>query len=265
MRSIRLSCTLALAISHLSAAGCGTDDPGTSSLQTIMSTDDGEINVELLAENDLAIGRTLVWYRVTDASDGNQIADATVTQTPLMVMMDFSHSCPEVDPAGPANSDGLYPAKIVFTMPTSADGAWNDTIIVTRAGETTEHTLVLENLPVADADHRKTFEFAEGADTFLAFVTLNNAAAWTAGENPYILTVHYRKTMMDFPPMEDVTVSVTVTPAGGTPVDAAAPTLDIDGEYLGSIDLPETGTYAVTFTFTRSGSSLGSLTWERSI
>ena len=97
------------------------------------------------------------------------------------------------------------------------------------------------------------------------FVTLNPAAPWAMGSNEYVMTLHKRENMMSFPALENITVDVMVTPEGGTGVAATAPTAAAGGEHMGSLELPESGTYSIEVTVTQGSAELGSVAWEASI
>lgn len=248
-----------------SGADGGTDagvDAGVQRTLTSLGTvDDGTVVAEFLAEKPLAVGLNRVAYRLSKKSDGSAITRAAILQEPLMTMPMHSHTCPETDPAGVAEADGVFLGKINFNMAGGADGTWSNTVKVTPEGDTTQHTLTFPNLSVAASTAGAMMKFNDGTADVYYILSLNNEKGWKPGPNQYLLAVHHRQSLMAFPPVSDLTITATLAEGTGTPADVAAPTYGQDGEYAGTLHMPTAGNWKVTFTFKRGDTVLGTTSW----
>lgn len=79
--------------------------------------------VELWAESDLFAGYNNIYLALYDSISGKRITDSHIHLNPVMDMGTMSHSCPAEEPAEDAVNE-LFPAAIMFTMPSGDMGSW---------------------------------------------------------------------------------------------------------------------------------------------
>ena len=79
--------------------------------------------VELWAERDLFAGYNSLYFALYDSVSGKRITNSHIHLKPVMDMGTMSHSCPVEEPAEDAVNE-LFPAAIMFTMPSGNMGNW---------------------------------------------------------------------------------------------------------------------------------------------
>lgn len=216
------------------------------------------VSVELLAERPLHVGLNKVFYRVKRVSDGAVVESASIDHTPMMTMssMGMEHSAPHEQPPSVA-VDGLFPAYLVFQMPSGEMGTWRVEAVV-DAGNGDEE--VSFDVVVTESGSRKDLAMGEIGT---AIVTLDFAGALKVGQNPFTVTVN-RKTDMHGMMWESVgDLEVTVvpdmpsmghgSPGNIDPVHAAA------GRYDGSVNLTMPGQWRIVLGFSRAGQEIGTV------
>lgn len=229
----------------------------------IASASDGELDAELLVlgGRGLAVGRNSIGLRLSEQESGAVIDAASITQAWLMTMDSESHGCPDQDPGGAADDEGLFPAAVVLPMATSAGGSWSSTVTVQVDGGAA-HELAFSDLTVANSDRAQMLTGSDGG-TYLVSLSFTDGVAPAvdpvAGDNPILVTAHSQAGPTEFDAADDLVVGIAADmPSMGhgssTPSSAS---LRGDGEYQGSVDLSMPGAWVVTVTLQRAGEALG--------
>lgn len=212
----------------------------------------GELTVELRAEGALQTGWNEVVYRVLDA-DGAPVDDLTLAHAPLMQMGSGDpHACPYTQPE--ARGAGQYGAEVVYQMPSGAMDSWTHTVTV--AGE----EAVFDALNVVDSGLVKMVMVGDARWV----VSLHFAEAPTMRENPLTLTVHRKASMMDFPPVDDLSVGLTpwMTAMDHGSTGNIDPVYAEAGRYEGEAYLSMAGTWELRFALSQGGSVVAEPTFE---
>jgi len=222
------------------------------------------VSVELLADGPLHVGLNKVYYRVKRVADGAVVESATIDQTPMMTMMsmDMEHSSPHEQPPGVA-VDGLFPAFVVFQMPSGDMGHWRVEAVVDAGSGDEAVTFVVT---VADSGSRKDLAMGEMGT---AIVTLDFHGALKVGQNPFTVTVNKKADMhgMMWEPLSDLTVTAAPdmpsmghgSPGNIDPVHVQA------GRYDGSVNLTMPGQWRIVLGFARGGAEIGTVEYSISL
>ncbi len=240
------------------------DTDATEDLVLISSGVDNGLTVDLYADEALKVGLNNLYFELTDASEG-PVTDAQITQKPIMHMETMKHSCPVAGPESTSNSDGLFESEVVFIMASGMMGTWDDTVFVENQEANSSHTIVFENLTVEETNMKKNLVF-EDADSVqvIYIVTLNGLADPKVGLNDLILTVHKKQTMMSFPEVSDLTVSIDpqMPDMGHGSEGNVDPVYSENGKYEGGVAFSMTGYWTIDFTFSRGSEELGTVQYD---
>jgi hypothetical protein len=79
--------------------------------------------VEVWAAEELFTGYNQLYFALYDSLTGQPITDSHIHINPIMNMQTMSHSCPVEEPES-ETVNKLFPAAILFTMPSSDMGSW---------------------------------------------------------------------------------------------------------------------------------------------
>lgn len=255
---------IALAGSLFLILGCEEsekDTDATEDLVLIGSAVDNGLTIDLYSEEALKVGLNKLYFELTDASDG-QVTDAQITQKPIMYMETMKHSCPVAGPESTPNAEGLFESEVVFIMASGMIGTWDDTVYVENQNANTSHTIVFENLSVEETDMKKNLVF-EDADSnqVIYIVTLNGLDEPSVGLNDLVLTVHKKQTMMSFPEVSDLTVTIDpqMPDMGHGSEGNVDPVYSENGKYEGGVAFSMTGYWTIDFAFSRGSAELGTI------
>jgi hypothetical protein len=222
------------------------------------------VSVELLADGPLHVGLNQVYYRVKRVSDGAVVESATIDHTPMMnmVSMGMEHSSPHDQPPGVA-VDGLFPAFVVFQMPSGDMGSWRVETVVDAGGG--DEAVTFE-VTVADSGSRKDLAMGEMGT---AIVTLDFDRALQVGQNPFTVTVNRKTDMhgMMWEPLTDLTVTAVPdmpSMGHGSPGNID-PTHVEGGRYDGSVNLTMPGQWRIVLGFARGDEELGTVEYSISL
>jgi hypothetical protein len=79
--------------------------------------------VEFWAHEELFAGYNQIYFALYDSLTGQPITESHIHINPIMQMQTMSHSCPVEEPESEAVKT-LFPAAILFTMPSGDMGSW---------------------------------------------------------------------------------------------------------------------------------------------
>ena len=256
---------LLFALLGLLIQGCeesNNDSDPTEELVLIGSALENGLSIDLYADHNLKVGLNKLYFDLTDIASEEQVTEAQITQKPIMHMETVNHSCPVAGPGDTPNSDGLFESEVVFIMASGMMGTWDDTVFVENQETNTSHQLVFENLTVAETDMKKNLVFDDADSTQIIYIiTLNGLEEPKVGLNDLILTVHKKQTMMSFPEVSDIAISIDpqMPDMGHGSEGNVNPAYSENGKYAGKVAFSMTGYWTIDFTFSRGSEELGTV------
>ncbi len=250
-------------------AGCEdtkeTKTDPTDDLVYIGTQSDNGLTVSLYSDDALRVGLNTLYFQLTDDTGGTEIIAARIQQKPMMYMEDMKHSCPVTNPEIAADDNGLFTGEIIFIMASGMMGTWDDTITINNEHSGTRHTVVFSDLTVTETGMKKDLVFVADDSTRITYlVTLNGLETPTVGANDIILTVHRKASMMLFPEVADlaITVNPQMPDMGHGSTENIDPSYMANGKYMGTVVFNMTGYWTIDFTFSQNGDSLGTVQYE---
>ncbi len=256
---------LLFALLGLLILGCEesiNDNDPTEELILIGSAVENGLAIDLYADQSLKVGLNKLYFNLTDVASEDQVTDAQISQKPIMHMETMNHSCPVAGPGSTPNSDGLFESEVVFIMASGMMGTWDDTVFVDNQESNTSHLVVFENLTVAETDMKKNLVFDDAdSNEVIYIVTLNGLDEPKVGLNDLVLTVHKKQTMMSYPEVADLTISVDpqMPDMGHGSEGNINPAYSGNGKYEGKVAFSMTGYWTIDFTFSRGNEELGTI------
>jgi len=177
-------------------------------------------------------------------------------------METMNHSCPIAGQGSSSTSDGLFESEVVFIMASGMMGTWDDTVFVENQETNTSHQVVFESLAVLETDMKKNLVFMDAdSNDVIYIVTLNGLEEPKVGLNDLIITVHKKQTMMSFPEVADLSVSINpqMPDMGHGSEGNVDPVYSENGKYEGSVAFSMTGYWTIDFTFSQGSEELGTV------
>lgn len=228
----------------------------------IGSASENGLSIDLYADQSLKVGLNKLYFDLTDIASEDQVTEAQIIQKPIMHMETMNHSCPVAGPGTTPNADGLFESEVVFIMASGMMGTWDDTVFVENQETNTSHQVVFENLTVAETNMKKNLVFDDtDSNQVIYIVTLNGLEEPKVGLNDLTLTVHKKQTMMSFPEVADLSISIDPQmPDMGHGSDGNInPAYSENGKYAGKVAFSMTGYWTIDFSFSRGSEELGTI------
>jgi len=231
-----------------------TGDNGLDLIKiTTALTDDQSFEVELFAMDTLFEGYNELFLRVKELESGNYLDEASLKLKPMMDMITMKHSAPCEDPMGVVNETGYHECAVVFIMPSTPDMAWTVDVTVEATG--IESAASLDIPVVLSLEEARKINVISKIDEVKYFVSLVAPMDPEVGINDCEFTVHYKESMMSFPPAEDLTVEIEPEMPSmdhGSPnnVDPVHTSL---GHYTGKLNFTMTGWWRIHITLKKNG------------
>lgn len=245
---------------HGAMTGAKTQTMDDSGQETILGEAEVEgYHIQLVAHGPLHAGYNLVMLHVTDA-DGAPAQGLEVAYKPMMSMMDGKHhSAPVENPT--ELTAGMYHGAVVFTMPGGPDlGAWTLTVAVTDPASGVSGEAVF-HVDVAPSKLIGSFVAPDESKLFVAMV---QPLTPTVGIQPIEFFVFRKESMMEWPAMDDLTLSIKPempTMGHGSP-NNEDPTSMGQGRYWGKVNFTMPGPWTVTTTVAQGDTPLGEAVFE---
>jgi len=234
------------------------DDPENNNPELVLITSaitDGQtFEVSLYARDTLFEGYNPLYVSVKKDPSVTQITEATLTFGPLMDMIDMVHAAPFENPGSTANEDGLFEGAVVFIMPSSGMMGWTLDINVRTLDQ--DETAILEIPIVKSLDEPRKINVISQLDETKYFVSLLRPLEPEVGINDCEFTVHYKESMMSFPPAEDLVIEIEPempsmehgSPNNEHPVHVS------NGHYTGKVNFTMTGWWRIHLDIMKDGS-----------
>jgi len=201
--------------------------------------------LKLYAGENLFVGYNYMLVKVTNTSSKEVVENATITFKPVMSMTSMTHTTPTEQPIF-NSSLNVYEGTTTFIMPTTAMGTWTYEIIV-KDGQGNEETVTFA-ITVIEKSEKVFYSFLSDHDnTTTLIVALVGPLKPEVGINDYEIVIYEKKTMMDFPAMENLTVEIEpIMPSmgHGSP-NNVNPTHVTNGHYMGKVNFTMTGYWKI--------------------
>ncbi|MFY0625897.1 MAG: FixH family protein [Reichenbachiella sp.] len=178
--------------------------------------------------------------------DGNYKSEAHMTVTPIMTMMEMSHSAP-VENHEHDHSTGKYQDfGVVFVMATQEMGSWSLEVSVMDESFTgTVHIPVEVDSP--ELSKMKSIDAGEFGSLFISMV---NPTEPKVGINEFEITVHERESMMSWPAITNYTIEIEpeMPAMGHGSPNNVNPVHHAMGHYMGEVNFTMTGAWLINVT-----------------
>ena len=202
------------------------------------------LKVEFYALTELFAGYNTVYFTVKDSITGEVVEANEFMMHPMMAMMSgMNHSCPMEAPV--YNSDTKqYEGAITFVM-SSGMGTWTVSVHLNNLG-----TAEFEP-DVIDPVEAMIYSFPSMADSSKTyFVSLIQPKDPKVGENEFEILINHKASMMEWPPVEDFSVSIEpeMPDMGHGSPNNVDPTHTANGHYDGVVNFTMTGWWRVNIT-----------------
>ncbi len=252
MKTLRLL-TLGLIVALIGSCSDSEDPQPTfeTELSEVATATENGITVTLYASEALFVGYNSITAKIEDAN--GTLLSGDVTVTPMMDMMDMSHSSPIEFPNGTTFTDGAFDFSPVFVMPSGEMGAW-------RVDFDVNGTTVSVPVEVASPEYARMVSFTSAMDEMTKyFVAYLGPKDPQVGQNDLEIAVFKRESMMEWPAVTDLEFALEpwmVSMDHGSP-NNVAPSHTADGHYMGKVNFTMTGDWQIRLTMSQAGNVCG--------
>jgi hypothetical protein len=240
-----------------SLAGATQPEPAEPLVQGEAAVDGYQ--VQLTSAAPLHAGFNPVSIALT-GPDGQPVADAQVTLTPYMDMVDGRHHGSGVQ--GPAQTaPGVYDGALIFPMPSGPDlGNW---LVTATFTDTVAGASGSIPFPIDVAASKLHGSFV-GPEEMKIFVSVVEPLEPLVGRQPFEVYVMQKRGMFEWPTLDDLTLEITPwmpsmdhgSPGNENPVAQG------DGHYLGQVTFSMSGPWTVTVVVKDGDAVLGEVVLE---
>ncbi len=218
-------------------------------------------NVQVWAKEDLFTGYNEVYIALYDSVDGSRLKESHIHLHPEMTMTGgMTHACPWEDPEEEAIDD-LFPAAIIFSMPSGDMGYWTLDIRVHNHHNDKTGSASLDVMVLNPSSPRlKTFVTANNDKFYMAY---NFKDEIKVGVNP-LEVIAFRKDGAYYVPAEDL--SIVITPEmpsmdHGSP-NNINPVHTRGGHYDGKVNFTMTGLWRMKLELIQNTESIQELSFD---
>jgi hypothetical protein len=212
--------------------------------------------VDLYARDTLFEGYNKLFFTVTNQPTEQALNEATMELKPMMDMITMKHSAPFENPLEVVNSDGYFEGAVVFIMPSTDDMGWTVDVNIKTAEAEESVTLVIPL--VRSLEEARKINVISAIDETKYFISIVEPAEPEVGINSCEFTIHYKKSMMSFPPAEDITMEIEPempsmdhgSPNNEHPVHTGM------GHYTGKVNFTMTGWWRVHITLKKGNETI---------
>jgi hypothetical protein len=213
--------------------------------------EDADVQVQVWAKQELFAGYNPLYIALLDPETGEYVTESHVHLHPMMAMTGgMSHACPVTNPEDEFAVNKLFPAGIMFSMPTSDMGTWTLEVEVHNHESGNTGSVEFEiNVSNPATPMMKSFTGADATKYYVSYYFPNTPKV---GMNEVVLVVNRKETMMDYPAVENLTIGLEPempsmdhgSPNNVNPVHTAS------GHYKGQVNFTMTGEWRMHFTLT---------------
>lgn len=211
--------------------------------------------VEIWAEETLFSGYNKLFIALYDSVGGERITDSHVHLHPVMDMHTMSHSCPVENPE-PLAVDLLFPAGVLFTMPSGDMGVWTLEVSV-HNHLNNRHGNAMFDIEVAATSPSKAITFqAPGSKRY--YLGYHFPSAMKVGVNDFEV-VAFTMVNGEFVPAKNLSIGLTPempsmdhgSPNNQDPVHVS------NGHYKGKVNFTMTGEWRLNLSLVDGSDELG--------
>jgi hypothetical protein len=216
-------------------------------ISSVISVDQS-FKVDLYARDTLFEGYNKLFLSITNQETKQPLSEAELKLKPMMDMITMKHSAPFENPAGVVNTEGYFEGAVVFIMPSTGDMGW--TLEVNIKTVDTEGTATLIIPVVRSLEEARKINVISAIDECKYFVSILEPVEPKVGINTCEFTIHYKESMMSFPPAKDITMEIEPEMPSmdhGSP-NNEHPAHIGEGHYVGKLNFTMTGWWRVHIT-----------------
>lgn len=240
---------------------CVEEDVAVNPTAALIKITDGyapgaSAKVEVWAKQELFAGYNEIFFAVYDSVSGAPITEALITLDPQMDMHTMQHGCPVEFPESIA-VDQLFPAAIMFTMPSGEIGSWTLRLHVENMGNGKNGEV---EFPITvNAPSKSTvISFVDEASAKRYYMSYHFPLTPKVGVNEIEIIV-FTMNEGDYIPVEDLQISMEPempsmdhgSPNNQNPIHTNA------GHYVGKVNFTMTGEWRINLALSKDGSSFG--------
>ncbi len=213
--------------------------------------------LEIYAKEALYPGMNKLYVVATNSSTGDLIDDGHVKFEPMMKMNSgMEHSAPVINHhEGGVDDKNLFHGNVFFVMP-STNGSWKLKVMFHNHENHSDEEATLD-VTVNQNSNRMMASFVDTTTTDSNSVFLSYAldSRPTVGSNELKITAFYRKSMMDWPVANDLTIEFepSMPSMGHGSPNNEHPAFTKDGTYVGKVNYTMTGKWRLDVTVKRNG------------
>ncbi|MDR9414755.1 MAG: FixH family protein [Gracilimonas sp.] len=255
---------MAMAVLVFAANSCDTTDNSEPQLDLIpinsVTVDGYAVSVE--SEKELETGSNELYWKIEQ--DGEIIKPQSISITPMMDMGEMMHSTPYTKPQI-AEEDGRYfNNMVVFIMPGGMMGSWSLNFEATLQNE----EVISGSIPIDVASSWRLTSVQDKNDN-VYFITWHEPKTPVTGENDLKFLVHTRESMMSFPAVDDLKMSIypymDMGGGNGHSTEFSNPEATQNGYYEGSINYSMSGTWTTSVELIAENDTLPEVVFEYSV
>ncbi len=211
--------------------------------------------VEVWGEQELFSGYNKLFIALYDSAGGEQIIDSHVHLHPLMDMITMSHSCPVENPE-PVAVDMLFPAGVMFTMPSGDMGTWTLEVSVHNHLNNREGKALFD-IEVASTTPSQVISF-QAANNKRYYLGYNFSNGMKVGVNDFEV-IAFTVVNGEFVPAKNLSIGLTPempsmdhgSPNNQDPVHVS------NGHYKGKVNFTMTGEWRLNLSLVDGDDELG--------
>lgn len=241
-------------------ASCSEDEVKIDPKAGLVKVTEGNIadagaRVEIWSRENFVSGLNQIFLAIYDSETGREITNSEIELYPLMDMHTMSHSCPVLQPKQEADNT-LFPAEIMFTMPSGEMGSWTLEVTLTNPIANKNGTGTFEITVNSTTPSRMiSFQASSGQRYYLSYVF---PEGMKVGVNDFDV-IAYTLSGHDYVPAEDLTIVFTPEMPSmdhGSP-NNANPVYDTEGHYRGKANFTMTGEWRLNLQLLKGDTELG--------
>jgi hypothetical protein len=212
--------------------------------------------VEVWAKDNLFAGLNQVYFALYDSVSGAPITSSHIRLNPVMDMHTMTHSCPVLEPEEEAVNQ-LFPAEILFTMPSGDMGSWTLELKVhNHVNQRFGKAVFNLNVVSTDPSEVISFKASSGQRYYLSYIF---PKGMKVGVNDFEVVAY---TFVDngFVPAENLSIIFTPEMPSmdhGSP-NNVDPIYRDNGHYVGRANFTMTGDWRLNLQLSDGETNLGS-------
>lgn len=211
--------------------------------------------VEVWAEEELFSGYNKLFIALYDSAGGERITDSHVHLHPVMDMHTMTHSCPVENPE-PLAVDMLFPAGVLFTMPSGEMGSWTLEVSV-HNHLNNRHGEAMFNIEVTATSPSRVITF-QASNSKRYYLGYHFPSGMKVGVNDLEI-VAFTMVNGEFVPAKDLSIGLTPempsmdhgSPNNQDPVHIS------NGHYKGKVNFTMTGEWRLNLSLVEGSDELG--------